>query len=74
MYKGLSETHADETLSDNTKINYCKQCRKCAFWGNGDAFTNKYDKSCCDQYPYPIGKPDYVINNTGSCDLFVERE
>lgn len=73
MSKPVSEVHADEILTDNTKIHYCKQCKQCVFWGNGDAFSNKYDKSSCDQYPYPAIKPTYVINNTGKCAFLLKR-
>lgn len=73
MYKGISETHKDEVLSDNTKIKYCKQCKDCSFWGNSDAFSNAYDKSSCDQYPYPMSKPSFVINNSGKCNFFLSR-
>lgn len=74
MSETLTERHIDEELSDNTKVHYCKQCKKCTFWGNGDAFSNKYDKSSCDQYPYPVFKPEYVINNTGKCEFFTRRQ
>lgn len=73
MYKSVTELHEDELLSDNTKMEYCKQCKECAFWGNSDAFSNQYDKSSCDQFPYPVSKPSYVINNTGKCEVFVKR-
>lgn len=66
--------HDDEILTDNTKIKYCKQCKKCAFWGNNDdPFRNAYDKSCCDMYPYPARKPEGVIWNTEDCLFFTER-
>lgn len=70
MKETLTERHSNEKLTDNTKISYCEQCEKCMFWGNGSVFSNKYDKSSCDQYPYPASKPSYVINNTGDCAFF----
>ena len=57
-----------ETLSDNTQVEYCQQCKGCGMWGIGDdPYMNRYDKNCCLMYPYPDHKPDYVINNTGVC-------
>ena len=66
--------HDDEILTDNTKIKYCTQCKDCAFWGNSDAFSNKYDKTNCDMFPYPGCKPGYVLNNTGDCQYRMRRE
>lgn len=65
----------DEVLSDNTHAHYCKQCEKCIHWGNnkGDYRSNKFDKSCCDEFPYPTQKPQYVILNTGNCPYRKER-
>ena len=60
--------HDDEILTDNSKINYCLQCKKCKYWGNrNDPFSNKYDKANCDMYQIPSTKPITVINNTGVC-------
>lgn len=73
MYKGISETHADEILTNNEDIHYCNQCKDCRYWGNSDAFSNRYDKSNCDQFPYPVTKPMYVINNTGECEVYMKR-
>lgn len=70
----VTQTHYDENLSDNTHIKYCKQCRNCVFWGNSDAFSNRHDKSNCDQYPPPGFKPYFVINNTGDCKYRVVRD
>ena len=67
------DRHFDEGLTDNTKIKYCKQCKDCAFWGNSDAFSNAYDKSCCDMFPYPQFKPEYVINSTADCQYYLSR-
>ena len=68
------ERYSDERLTDNTKIKYCEQCKGCALWGNSDAFSNKYDKVCCDMFPYPQNKPIYVINNEAECEYFMPRE
>ena len=74
MYKGVTDLHADEELTDNSKIDYCIQCKDCAFWGNSDdPFTNAHDKACCDQYPYPAMKPLSVINNEGKCTVYLSR-
>ena len=76
MYKPISKTHKNEVLTDNSKIKNCKQCKKCKFWGNkkNDAFSNTFDKSCCDKYPYPDHKPMVVINNTGQCIFRAVKE
>lgn len=65
--------HDKEILTDNTKTHYCKQCKDCCFWGNGDAFSNAYDKTSCDIYPYPNMKPIEIINNTGDCPYWCLR-
>lgn len=68
------DQYNDETLSDNTHADYCRQCKDCAMWGIGnDPFSNAYDKSCCAMYPYPGIKPPEVIRNSGLCQWKVER-
>lgn len=59
--------HDGEVLTDNTQIHRCEQCKDCIFWGNSDAFSNAYDKTNCDIYPYPAIKPGYIMYNTGKC-------
>lgn len=74
--KGLL-TADDDILSDNTHIEYCKQCKKCLHWGNNkdDPFSNAYDKAFCDMFPYPDEKkPQVIINNKAACDFFEERD
>ncbi len=67
--------HSKEILTDNTKIKYCTQCKPCANWGNkGDPFSNQFDKSCCDEFPYPGMKPIGVINNYDQCMKFRKRK
>ena len=57
-----------ETLTDNTGISYCEQCKDCTLWGIGDdPFSNAYDKANCAMFPNPDHKPGYVINNQGTC-------
>lgn len=56
-----------EQLSDNTQVVLCKQCRDCRWWGNADAFSNRHDKGCCDKYPYPACKPNFVLMDTDKC-------
>lgn len=63
----------NERLTDNTKIKYCTQCRDCLFWGNDDAFSNRFDKTSCDMYPYPDFKPEGIINNTEKCVYYTKR-
>lgn len=60
--------HKDEILTDNTKIKYCIQCKRCKNWGHTNAFGNAFDKACCDKYPYPAHKPAWVLNNAGDCE------
>lgn len=66
----MEERYKDDILSDNTQIDYCVQCKDCIFWCNNDAdyYSNAYDKACCDMYPFPEFKPDFVLNNTGECE------
>lgn len=69
------DRHENEILTDNTKISYCEECEFCRFWGNGnDPYSNEYDKTCCDKYPYPGIKPDWVRHNYGDCDYYEPRE
>lgn len=65
--------HENEVLTDNTQIEYCKQCRMCCNWGHTGAFGNAPEKASCDMFPYPGHKPQSVINNTGRCPYFIKR-
>lgn len=66
--KTFVELHKDEVFTDNTKIEYCNQCKNCANWSEQDvAFGNRYNKTCCREYPYPSMKPIGVINNYDKC-------
>lgn len=66
--------HDNETLSDNTWIRRCEQCKTCAMWGNGnDPFSNKYDKTSCDMFPYPDMKPVGVRDNKEDCPYYQRR-
>lgn len=67
------ERYDKEVLTDNTRIDYCRQCKNCLNWGHSNAFGNAYDKSSCDMYPYPEKKPDAVIYNTGTCSYRIAR-
>ena len=62
----------DEILTDNTKIKYCQQCKDCVMWGE-TVYSNKYDKACCEKFPFPNHKPEYVLNNKGDCPFRVVR-
>lgn len=73
MKKTLSERLLDETLSDNSKIIYCKQCEKCNFRDNGDVWSNHFSKLSCMIYRHPNIKPKHVINNTGRCEYLSEE-
>lgn len=65
--KTLQERWDEETLSDNSQIENCKQCKKCIFQDGGTVWSNHYTKSSCQKYPYPSMKPIEVIDNEGEC-------
>lgn len=71
--KTLSERLANDILSDNSNIEYCKQCKNCIFRDNGDVWSNHYTKSNCQMFKYPGLKPSEVINNKKIC-LYKEDE
>ena len=62
-----SDRMRDDILTDNTKIEKCKQCKDCMLWRKSEVFENEYDKSSCKAYPYPDHKPLDVITNHGIC-------
>ena len=62
----------DEILTDNSKVEICRQCKTCMFNDGGDYWSNKYDKSCCAVFMHPESKPIEVINN-GDCDFYTEK-
>ena len=67
-------TSNDDILTDNTQIEYCKQCEKCINWDpNGNPFGNQYDKAYCSIFSYPNAKPPQVINNEGDCKYRIEK-
>lgn len=68
------DAHNDEVLTDNSKTEYCKQCKDCMFRDDGTPFSNHYTKSCCMIYPYPGHKPPHVINNNGLCEYFSDSD
>ena len=65
--KTLQERWDEETLTDNTQFELCKQCKDCVFRDDGTVWSNMYTKSSCQKYPYPKMKPAKVINNDGDC-------
>lgn len=69
--KELTERLEKERLSDNTQMDYCAQCKECIHWGkSGTPWDNKYNKSNCEEYPYPQSmKPVGVINNEIPCPM-----
>lgn len=71
--KTWADEHKDEVLSDNSKIEYCKQCKDCIFRNDGTAFSNHYTKSCCQIFQYPNVKPLQVINNKGVCEYYSNK-
>jgi hypothetical protein len=65
--KTLQQRWDEETLSDNSQIENCQQCKNCNFKDDGTVWSNHYTKSCCQMYQYPKFKPLGVINNTEKC-------
>ena len=65
--KSLQERWDEEVLSDNTQFEKCSQCKECVFQSDGTVWSNSFNKSCCQKYPYPKVKPIGVINNSGKC-------
>lgn len=66
-WETLSERTAEETLSDNTQFKRYLQCKDCKKRDDGTVWSNSYDKTCCQEYPYPAFKPAGVSNNTEEC-------
>ena len=68
--------HEDDTLSDNTGIKRCTQCKECVFWdaNSKNYFENAYDKLNCRMFPFPDSKPRAVVENTGKCEYRIERK
>ena len=64
------DIHKDEVLSDNSQIEYCKQCKMCKYRDDGTVWSNHYTKSNCQMFAYPKTKPLDVINNEGDCPYF----
>lgn len=63
--KTLTERMLEETLTDNSKIEYCKQCKDCIFKDK-----RGYEKAICMIYENPGYKPLHVINNKGICEYY----
>lgn len=68
------DAHKEEVLTDNSGIEYCKQCKDCIFRDDGTPFSNHYTKSSCMMYQYPNMKPSKVINNKGLCEYYSKSE
>lgn len=62
-----------EQLTDNSKVERCRQCKTCKFNNGGNNWSNKYDKSYCGVFMYPESKPNEVIHN-GNCDFYTEKK
>lgn len=75
MGKSLYDRLKDDILSNNTKADYCKQCKSCDRWGkSGTPWDNKHDKSNCIAFPHPVSmKPTGVINNETKCPFYHKR-
>lgn len=72
--KTLQERMLEETLSDNSHVENCKQCKDCIFRDDGTVWSNDYRKSCCQMYQYPNMKPLRVVNNTGICEYYSNKD
>ena len=72
--KSWSDIHKDEVLTDNSKIEYCKQCKDCIFRDDGTVYSNQYTKASCIMFPHPASKPLHVINNKGVCEYHHSEE
>lgn len=68
--KTLQERWDEETLTDNTQFENCKQCKTCIFQDDGSVWSNHYTKVSCQKYPYPKIKPLTVIDNELNCPFF----
>lgn len=65
--KTLQERWDEETLTDNTQFDTCKQCKLCIFQNDGTIWSNNYNKCSCQKYPYPKFKPVEIIDNKEKC-------
>lgn len=65
--KTLDERYSNEILTDNTRLSKYEQCRDCIFRDDGTPFSNRYDKGCCQKFPYPGFKPMGIMKNTLKC-------
>lgn len=72
--KALTERMLEETLSDNSQVEYCKQCKDCIFRDDGTIWSNRYTKASCQIYKYPNSKPLGVINNKQICEYLNKGE
>ena len=68
--KTLQQRWNEETLSDNTQIENCKQCKSCKHQDDGTVWSNHYTKSSCKKFPYPKMKPIEVMDNTSNCPYY----
>jgi len=64
----LSEKYEIDQLTDNTKIEYCKQCKDCILQGDGTPYSNYYQKGSCVIYAYSKFKPMEIIHNKTDCE------
>ena len=65
--KSLQERWDEETLTDNSQFENCRQCKNCIFQSDGTVWSNHYSKSCCQKYSYPRFKPVEIIDNKKDC-------
>ena len=64
--KEQKDRYASEVLTDNTKIEYCRNCKDCKFRMSG---KDGYKKVYCDIFEAPEFKYSSIINN-GDCDFY----
>lgn len=72
--KTFSERYSDEQLTDNSRIEKCKQCKNCIFQSDGTVWSNDYQKSCCAMFQYPQSKPIGVIKNIVNCEYYEKQK
>ncbi|MGN0905682.1 MAG: hypothetical protein ACI4NM_00915 [Bullifex sp.] len=66
--KTLYERYGNETLTDNSALKKCEECKDCVYRDDGTIYSNRYDKGNCQKYPYPKMKPLDVIFKNAKCE------
>lgn len=72
--KTLTERMLEETLSDNSNVENCKQCKDCIFKDDGTVWSNHYTKTSCQIYKHPNFKPLAIMDNKQLCVFYNKGE